>query len=105
MMIEKPKRYESEAFLRFVRTQPCVVCESANYGEVDAHHVETRGSGGSDLSAIPLCRMHHTEIHMVGVDTFARRHRVFYDQVKLQLLDKFIREGGCDANLAVDKAR
>jgi len=36
---------------------------------VDAHHVKTRGAGGSDIieNLMPLCRAHHSEIHAKGL--------------------------------------
>ena len=97
-MITKPNRYKNGAFLAFVRTLNCCACDNLVHsgrgvdGIVEAHHVETRGAGGSDLKAIPLCRKHHSEIHMVGVDTFAKRHGMVYQELHYYLLNKFIME-------------
>jgi hypothetical protein len=46
------------------------------YGRVDPHHLVTRGAGGTDLTLVPLCRLHHQELHTVGVETFQQRHGV-----------------------------
>ena len=59
-MFPKPHRYESKAYLEFVRSMACCVCMEQ---ETDAHHVKTVGAGGSDLGVIPLCRLHHQEWH------------------------------------------
>lgn len=89
-MYSKPKRYENEAYLAFIRQQPCHICRAP--GTNHPHHVETRGAGGSDLRAIPLCPLHHQEIHVVGVQTFAMKYRLEYIEVWAGLWEKFIRE-------------
>ena len=55
----------------------CLVCNKLG---VDLHHIKTRKSGGSDndYNLMPLCRLHHTEIHKIGLTTFANK----YNQVK-----------------------
>lgn len=42
----------------------------------DAHHWKTRGSGGTDAlnNLAPLCRVHHVEVHQIGVKTFFRKY-------------------------------
>ena len=51
--------------LAYVRTQVCSAC---SYRSVDAHHVTSKGSGGDDTlnNLMPLCRVHHSEIHQIG---------------------------------------
>ena len=39
-------------------------------GPMQAHHVTTRGAGGGDETAVPLCVAAHKEIHDRGVQTF-----------------------------------
>ena len=38
------------------RNHPTIKCE----GDMDPHHVRTRGAGGGDEQVIPLCRRHHS---------------------------------------------
>ena len=92
----KVKTYRSEAYLSFVRTFPCCVCGNT---ATDAHHTGTnRGMGikANDLTAVPLCRKCHTELHSVGVNTFVDRHFVEMDLVEVNrdILAEFIQEKG-----------
>ncbi|ATG18050.1 DUF968 domain-containing protein [Providencia alcalifaciens] len=65
--MKKPKsrRWTSEDYLKWVKSQPCCVCGST---ADDAHHIIGYGLGGMgtkahDLFTIPLCRVHHSELH------------------------------------------
>ena len=71
-MIPKHKHYKSEEYLKTVRMNPCLICESP---ASDAHHMrgaEPKGFSGMGLKrsgdewAVPLCRNHHVESHMHG---------------------------------------
>jgi hypothetical protein len=60
-----PKRHRSKLHLRLVASQPCLVCGRQ---PCDAHHLrhaQPRGLGQkvSDEYTVPLCRVHHREIH------------------------------------------
>jgi hypothetical protein len=66
--IGKPVRERDRNHLRFVAAQPCLVC-----GRIpsDAHHLkfaEQRAMGRkvSDRFAVPICRLHHRELHRHG---------------------------------------
>ncbi|MBY6104889.1 DUF968 domain-containing protein [Ferrimonas balearica] len=65
MMRPKSRRWESGKYLAAVRRLPCVVCD----GKADhAHHLIGHGQGkmGSkahDLLTMPLCAIHHSELH------------------------------------------
>ncbi len=77
--VPKVRRIRDPEYLRFLRELPCAVC--AHLGEIqttrtEAHHMKTRGSGGGDDSAAPLCRAHHHEFHLVGRRSFAARHGI-----------------------------
>ncbi len=53
----KNQRFVSEAYLNFIREQPCVVCGSK---DSQPHHTISQGrADGSDALAIPLCQLHH----------------------------------------------
>src|SRR6516162_265781 len=66
--IKKPMRERDRDHLRFVATQPCLVCGRT---PSDAHHLkfaEQRAMGRkvSDRFAVPICRLHHRELHRRG---------------------------------------
>jgi hypothetical protein len=69
--LPKPTRLRDKDHLRFIATQPCLVC-----GRVpsDAHHLrfaQARALGRkvSDEFTVPLCRTHHRELHRAGDET------------------------------------
>lgn len=45
----------------------------------DLHHVKSKGSGGPDehWNLCPLSRKYHTEIHAIGLSTFAEKYPKF----------------------------
>jgi len=66
--INKPVRERDRDHLRFVAAQPCLVCGRT---PSDAHHIrfaEQRAMGRkvSDKFAVPICRLHHRELHRRG---------------------------------------
>lgn len=68
LTIGEPKRLRDKAHLRFVATQPCLVCGRQ---PSDAHHLRfaqprALGLKVSDEFTVPLCRGHHRELHQVG---------------------------------------
>src|SRR4029078_1380619 len=63
--ITKPVRHRNQEHLRFVRTQPCLVCAKQ---PSDPHHLpfaqpRALGRKVSDQYTVPLCRAHHREAH------------------------------------------
>jgi hypothetical protein len=66
--IGKPVRERDREHLRFVAAQPCLVCGRT---PSDPHHIkfaEHRAMGRkvSDRFAVPICRLHHRELHRRG---------------------------------------
>jgi hypothetical protein len=66
--IRKPVRDRDRDHLRFVATQPCLLCGRT---PSDPHHVkfaEHRAMGlkVSDKFTVPICRLHHRELHRRG---------------------------------------
>ena len=62
------KRHRNKAHLRFVSSQPCLICARE---PSDAHHLryaQPRGIGQkvSDEFTVPLCRSHHSEVHRLS---------------------------------------
>jgi ERF superfamily len=64
----EPRRLRNKAHLRFVASQPCLVCGRS---PADAHHlrfIQPRALGlkVSDEFTVPLCRIHHRDVHSFG---------------------------------------
>ena len=64
----KPRRYRDKDHLRFVAAQPCTVCGRQ---PCEAHHLRfaqprALGRRVSDEFTVPLCRVHHRELHRQG---------------------------------------
>ena len=78
-----------ESYLNFLRSHVCIVCA---HSETEPHHVSTRGAGGSDLLAVPLCRRHHMEVHQIGTETFEQEYDFEFRDAHIELLQDFIEE-------------
>jgi ERF superfamily len=68
LMIDKPVRERDRHHLRFVASKPCLVCGRT---PSDAHHVKfaqgpALGRKVSDRFTVPLCRLHHRDLHRRG---------------------------------------
>ena len=64
----EPKRIRCKEHLRFVASQPCLICGRS---PSHAHHVRYAQSKGlslkvSDEFTVPLCAIHHHQIHTTG---------------------------------------
>ncbi|GAA3704209.1 DUF968 domain-containing protein [Oceanisphaera sediminis] len=75
----RPKltRWQSEAYLKFVRSQPCVVTGSTE--AVEAHHMIGNGHSGMamkthDLMTFPLCHDEHMKLHDGGWQRWEQAH-------------------------------
>jgi hypothetical protein len=67
-VIGKPVRARDRNHLRFVASRPCLICGRT---PSDAHHIkfaEQRAMGRkvSDRFTVPVCRLHHRELHRRG---------------------------------------
>jgi hypothetical protein len=63
----------------------------------DPHHTDKIHGGGvglkgSDTRAVPLCAVHHAELHLTGRDTFAQKYRLDMNEEIIRLLEKYIAE-------------
>ena len=74
----KKKRVVCREYLDFVKSHPCCVFHQivGPNVEADAHHLLTKGAGGSDFTAIPLCRVAHSEYHSMGKKRFEEKYGV-----------------------------
>lgn len=64
----EPRRLRDKAHLRFVASQPCLIC---GRNPADAHHLRftqprAMGLKVSDEFTVPLCRIHHRDVHSFG---------------------------------------
>src|SRR6185437_14733079 len=68
LALAEPKRRRDKSHLRFVASQPCLVC---GRHPSDPHHLrfaQARALGlkVSDEFTVPLCRGHHRQLHQTG---------------------------------------
>jgi len=68
LAISEPKRIRSKEHLRYVASQPCLIC---GRNPAHAHHIryaQPRGMGlkVSDEFTVPLCAIHHSDNHTTG---------------------------------------
>jgi Rad52/22 family double-strand break repair protein len=68
LTFSEPKRIRCKEHLRFVASQPCLICGRT---PSHAHHVRYAQSRGlslkvSDEFTVPLCAIHHNQIHTTG---------------------------------------
>jgi len=68
LALPEPRRVRNRDHLRYIATQPCLVC---GRHPCDAHHLrftQSRALGRkvSDEFTVPLCRGHHRELHRCG---------------------------------------
>jgi hypothetical protein len=68
LSIPEPRRLRDKAHVKFISKQPCLVCGRQ---PADAHHLRFAQSAAlgrkvSDEFTVPLCRVHHRELHRCG---------------------------------------
>jgi hypothetical protein len=68
LAISEPRRHRDRDHLKFVASQPCLVCGRS---PADAHHLRftqprALGRKVSDEFTVPLCRTHHRDNHSSG---------------------------------------
>jgi hypothetical protein len=68
LTISEPRRHRDKAHLKFVASQPCLIC---GRNPADAHHLRfaqprAMGLKVSDEFTVPLCRTHHRDNHSSG---------------------------------------
>ena len=83
LAIAEPKRLRDKAHLKFVASQPCLVCGRQ---PCDPHHLrfaQPRAIGlkVSDEFTVPLCRGHHRQLHQAGNEV------VWWENLKIKPLE------------------
>ncbi|MFO1091061.1 MAG: Rad52/Rad22 family DNA repair protein [Hyphomicrobiales bacterium] len=79
LTLPEPKRIRNEEHLKFVASQPCTICDRQ---PTQAHHLRfaqpnALGRKPSDEFTVPLCALHHRELHNCGNEReWWRKHRV-----------------------------
>jgi hypothetical protein len=68
LTIPEPRRIRNKSHLRWIASQPCLVC---GYLPCQAHHCKhfqprARGLKSSDEFAVPLCPGHHASVEASG---------------------------------------
>lgn len=68
-----PKPTPDQILRAKYRIKRCLVCGDRG---CDPAHIKTWGSTGIDaeFNLMPLCRLHHTEQHTVGIKTFINKY-------------------------------
>ena len=83
LTIAEPKRLRNKAHLKFVASQPCLICGRQ---PSDPHHLrfaQPRAIGlkVSDEFTVPLCRGHHRQLHQTGDE------RAWWDSHRVNALE------------------
>jgi len=83
LTMAEPKRVRDKSHLKFVASQPCLVCGRQ---PSDPHHLrfaQPRAIGlkVSDEFTVPLCRGHHRQLHQAGNEV------VWWDGLKINALE------------------
>ena len=83
LAIAEPKRLRDKAHLKFVASQPCLVCGRQ---PSDPHHLRFAQPRAialkvSDEFTVPLCRGHHRELHQTG------NEKAWWEQRRIRVLE------------------
>jgi Rad52/22 family double-strand break repair protein len=83
LALAEPKRLRNKAHLKFVASQPCLVCGRQ---PSDPHHLRfaqprALGMKVSDEFTVPLCRGHHRQLHQAGNEA------AWWDNLKINALE------------------
>ena len=83
-------KMEAPAYLRWIRTLPCLAESRDCWGRVDPHHVGHFGRGrDNDHNAVPLCRRHHDFYHQIHRRAFEERFGISFAAAIAGLNDEY----------------
>ena len=82
LAIAEPKRLRDKAHLKFIASQPCLICGRQ---PADPHHLRfaqprAHGLKVSDEFTVPLCRGHHRQLHQAG------NEEAWWENIKIDAL-------------------
>jgi len=83
----KPVRQTDEDYVDWIRGKDCLICGSPGS---DPAHLDTRGSGGSDLTCVPLCRTHHREQEDNPLRDFEQEYKINLWKCSHRLLRRYM---------------
>jgi hypothetical protein len=92
----KPRRgrIEDPAYLRFIRSHPCMIANRECRGMIDPHHVGHYGQArANDRRAAPLCRVHHDEVTLIHNGPFQEKYGVSFEAAITGLNDEYQSRG------------
>lgn len=81
---------DAPEFRAFVVSLGCLILDTECEGPVAAHHEPPVGQGGSDVTVLPLCALHHRRRHMTGVDIFGACYGLNLDDVRRRIWDAYL---------------
>jgi len=91
-MIPKPKREVDKKYLEYIKTLPCCCQDHTCTGDIVPHHTKTRGSGGSDYKAVPMCATHHSKVHNTGYGSFQVDNSIDFEYIICKCLIGYIKK-------------
>jgi len=75
---------DAQKYLSWIRNKPCIIC---GHNAVP-HHTKAIGMGRNrhkvieeHYSTIPVCYVHHIEIHTMGKTTFQLKYKINIKQI------------------------
>jgi len=70
LAISEPRRIRSKEHLRYVASQPCVICGRSPSHAHHVRHAQARGLAlkVSDEFTVPLCATHHHDVHRTALE-------------------------------------
>ena len=85
----KKLRQADKAYLKYIKSQKCLVSGLDCIGEIVCHHTKTRATFGADYLCVSLCIKHHLEVHAIGKQTFQDKYGIDYKTEIVRLLKNY----------------
>ncbi len=91
-LLKDRPRWKSEEFLRWVRSQPCILTGTQDFQQVDPAHISSRGAGADDFrNVVPLRNDLHRLSHHRGwrslLDRYGKDEAWLYEQADHTLIN------------------
>lgn len=88
----KRKRETDRKYLKWVKSLPCTFQSDDCFGPIDPHHTVPRSIGGSDRTALPLCRKHHDRYQFGTEHSVTPGFREVLKRLANKLFEEYSRE-------------